>query len=118
MTNDNDDAVRWAAAVVRLLETGDPAAAAAGHPALEEALGMEWTDAAERFGRACPLDQSIPLTFALLRDAPDFVTGVRRNIRAAGDTCGRAILVGAVLGPRHGVPDDWAERTFRTRTSV
>jgi hypothetical protein len=117
VTNDNDDAVRWAGHVMKLLETGDLRAAAAGEPLLEEALAFDG-DAAERFGRACPLHESIPLTFALLADAPDFKTGVRRNILAGGDSCGRAILVGAVLGARHGLPRDWAAKTFQTRTGT
>ncbi|MHC4959371.1 MAG: ADP-ribosylglycohydrolase family protein [Planctomycetota bacterium] len=115
VTNDNDDAVRWAGHVMRLLQTGDLAASAAGELLLEEALRFDG-DAAEHFGRACPLHESIPLTFALLRDAPDFKAGVRSNILAGGDSCGRAILVGAVLGARHGVPEDWIEKTFQTRT--
>lgn len=46
--------------------------------------------------------------------APSFTEAVRRNTYAGGDTCGRAILVGAVMGALHGVggengiPKAWA----------
>lgn len=67
--------------------------------------GLECTaaDPAAALGRACPLAQAMPLALHLLAHAPDFAGGVRANIRAGGDSCGRALLLGPALAALHGV---------------
>jgi len=59
-------------------------------------------------GRACPLPQSLPVSFQILAAANDFVEAVDFNTRAAGDSCGRAIFIGAMVGASYGVPLGWA----------
>ena len=64
-------------------------------------------------GRACALIQGLPLAFHILHQAEDFAGAIRRNILAGGDSCGRALVIGAVMGAAHGVehiPLDWALR--------
>jgi len=94
VTNDSDEAVAWAQKVASLLrfET-DP------------------SDLAGDGGMACPLDQAIPVCGRILAEATSFEDGVRRNILEGGDNAGRGLVVGAWLGAKFGVPDDWAART-------
>ena len=72
--------------------------------------------AAGEFGRPCPLINSLPLSFVILRDATSFAEGVRANTLAGGDNCGRALIVGSGLGarfgfsPEDGIPLDWLMR--------
>jgi len=49
-------------------------------------------------GRACHLHQGLPLAFHIMARADDFADAVERNIAAGGDSCGRAIAIGAVMG--------------------
>jgi len=118
VTNDNDAAVAWSIAAARLIEAavlGAPVRKAAEEAAriddrLAAALAFSG-DAAEHFGRACPLEQSAPLIMSLLKNTAGFVDGARANILAGGDSAGRAIVLGAVLGAAYGVPETWCKRT-------
>ncbi|MEE8105673.1 MAG: ADP-ribosylglycohydrolase family protein [Planctomycetota bacterium] len=125
VTNDNDEAVAHGHAMAHALwaaldgasprEAAD--AAANGAPAAVRdlytqalAFGGTASDAAAHFGRACPLPESAPVILVHMRDATDFESAVRSNILAGGDSAGRAIVLGAVLGAAFGVPADWAAR--------
>ena len=72
--------------------------------------------AAAEFGRPCPVINSLPLSYVILKQAGSFAEGVRANTRAGGDNCGRALIVGAALGARFGfdgetgIPLDWMMR--------
>jgi ADP-ribosylglycohydrolase len=60
--------------------------------------------------RACHLSQGMPLAFHILRHATDYADAVTRNIAAGGDSCGRSIVIGAVMGAAVGfdsLPRDW-----------
>lgn len=60
--------------------------------------------------RACHLKQGMPLGFHILSHAQSYRDAVERNIRAGGDSCGRALLIGAVMGAREGwggMPEEW-----------
>jgi ADP-ribosylglycohydrolase len=107
-----DDLVDRAVRVTNDSDAAVAAVAAAGEKRarLEEALAFEG-DAAARFGRACPLAQAVPVWLNLLRDAADFATALRANILAGGDSAGRGVILGAVLGASLGVPEEWAART-------
>jgi hypothetical protein len=122
VTNDNDEAVAWAQAVAAALRAAldgaspraaAEAAAAAAAGRLDEALAFpgDALAAAAHFGTTCPLPQAIPVVVVLWRDATDFVTAARENILAGGDSAGRAVPLGAVLGAAYGVRGDWAART-------
>lgn len=64
-------------------------------------------------GRACHLTMGLPLCFRILAGAEDFAGAVEANIRCGGDSAGRAIVIGAVMGAAHGIdgargiPLDW-----------
>ncbi|SFI41900.1 ADP-ribosylglycohydrolase family protein [Nitrosomonas sp. Nm34] len=69
-------------------------------PTLEQALAMETLDslsAAKSFGSACHVTEGLPLVFHIAKHAPDYTTAIKANIRAGGDSCGRAIMLGALV---------------------
>ena len=83
---------------------------------LKEALATDVSDLhgwGRKFGPACPMPSAIPVAVALLKEEPDFRTGVRQNILVSGDNAGRSIWLGTVLaaanglGGAAGVPLDW-----------
>jgi hypothetical protein len=68
-------------------------------------------------GQTCYLREAVPLVFYLLRNFHSFSEAIRTNIRIGGDSCGRGIILGAILGSLHGIgnesgiPLDWLLRT-------
>ncbi|MEX0281955.1 MAG: ADP-ribosylglycohydrolase family protein [Arenibacterium sp.] len=93
------------------LEAGLSAAAPDVAALLSASLERAQDDAvryAGDLGRACPLPQSLPVAFQILAGCTGFADAVTTNIRAAGDTCGRSIFIGAMAAAVHGVPLDWA----------
>ena len=73
---------------------------------LADALGRLGEDNAavtRHFGMACDLNYGVPSVLHNVLTAPNYTEAVRRNIYAGGDTCGRAILLGALAGAVHGI---------------
>jgi len=62
-------------------------------------------ETATHFGMACHMPQGLPIAWHLLQHAQSFESVVRDNIRCAGDSCGRSMLVGSIAGLVFGVPD-------------
>lgn len=86
---------------------------------LDEARAMahqDNSDVTKHFGMACDLPFGVPSAAHNIATAPSYSDAVRRNIYSGGDTCGRAILVGAVMGAIHGIggaqgiPVSWTEQ--------
>ncbi|MEM9247172.1 MAG: ADP-ribosylglycohydrolase family protein [Pseudomonadota bacterium] len=99
------------ATIVEALEAGIAAAGPERSKVLASSLQRAQEDAVAyggELGRACPLPQSLPVSFQILAGATGFKDAVETNIRVAGDNCGRAIFVGAMAAAVHGVPLDWA----------
>lgn len=73
-------------------------------------------DVAGQFGRACHVQQGMPVVFHILNMVETFEDGVRKNILAGGDSCGRAMALGSILGARYGfgglrgIPLPWLTR--------
>ncbi|ABD53647.1 ADP-ribosylglycohydrolase family protein [Jannaschia sp. CCS1] len=73
-------------------------------------------EVAAHFGLACYLKSAIPVAVHNIAVSQSYAEAVRRNIYAAGDTCGRAILIGAIMGAVHGsggergIPEHWVGR--------
>lgn len=125
VTNDRDDAVDWGRAAAAMI-----AAAIAGaepREAVEAARGVSAKidgqiddglsalnetveDAATQFGLHCQLEVAFPVMVRIIAGAEDFETAARANIHAGGDSCGRAMLIGAVLGACFGPTPAWAAR--------
>ncbi len=132
VTNDNALAVEAALMIARLIRSMlhgeglstalDAEAERAGdvlQPLLKEALGkadQSSVDIAGHFGRACHVHQGLPVVFHILKTTDSFEDGVRKNILAGGDSCGRAMALGSILGARHGfggergMPIPWLTR--------
>lgn len=132
VTNDNTLANEAALITARLIRAGlhgeDLSAALASEaersgdvlqPLLREALqrtGENTVDVAGHFGRACHVHQGMPVVFHILATTDSFEDGVRNNILAGGDSCGRAMALGSILGARfgfggeHGIPLPWLPR--------
>lgn len=130
MTSTGAEARDWALAGARMLaaaligaspaeavaagETGAPEAVAQGL-ARARAAKPDAVAFAGEVGRACPMSMSVPVAAHILLHARSFAEAVEMNIRAGGDSCGRAILIGAVEGAIHGlggagVPAPWLMR--------
>ena len=54
-------------------------------------------------GRACYLPAAGPVMFHILARSASYQEAIERNILAAGDTAGRAIMIGAIMARIHGV---------------
>lgn len=102
-----------------IIEAGRSGATAEVDGLLAQALAMTGQDsnaAATHFGLACDLGFGVPVAVHTIATASGFADGVRRNIYAGGDNCGRAILLGAVLGAVYGIggdagiPQAWIEK--------
>jgi ADP-ribosylglycohydrolase len=68
-------------------------------PLVEEALQARTLDSAaiaKRFGIACHVQEGLPIIAHIASHAPDYRTAITENIRIGGDSCGRAIMLGAI----------------------
>ncbi len=132
VTNNNDLAVQFGLATAAILEaslagtdietaiaTGCADAAAEVQALVNKALSLQDQDNAavtDKFGKACSLVYGVPSLAHNLVTASSFTEAVRRNIYAGGDSCGRAIPLGAVLGATYGlggdkgIPEQWVSR--------
>lgn len=54
-------------------------------------------------GRACSLPSAGPVMFHVLKHSTSYQTAIENNILAGGDSAGRSILIGAIMGRVHGV---------------
>ena len=131
ITSANPTAVEWARPCATLLSAAFDGAGignameagiAAANPdiaqALKDAIDSPQPDSvkfAGEAGRACPLPQSLPVICHIAARAGTYREAVERNIRAGGDNCGRAPVLGALFGAVHGiggngVPLNWIGR--------
>ena len=133
VTNNNDSAVEYAQFFTQLLtvaiQTGDikqviaASAKSNKYPLvapLMEAV-FEFADvstpvATEKWGMACELNLGTPSIIHNLTTAADYAQGVQANIYAGGDSCGRSIFLGAILGAcygqdaANGIPVQWVDK--------
>jgi len=127
ITNHNDDAVaaaKYAAVVLTAVLDGIPVKTAltkalpyAGEkltPLLNEALHANTLDSvkvAQRFGSACHVLEGIPVIAHIVQHATSYQEAVEANILAGGDSCGRAIMLGAIAAAH-------AEQQTETNASI
>jgi len=138
VTNNNDTAVAFGQASANLIEaaittgsteisidvakqahTGDT------HQLIEQALGSldETTpQVTSNWGMACQLKIGFPSTIHNLAKSNSFTDAVRQNIYAGGDSCGRSILIGAVMGAcfgigtEKGIPLPWIDKLTHSQS--
>lgn len=113
LTHDNDTAVaaaQYTSAVLWQVLKGDPLPQAlkdalphAGltlAPLVEEALCAGELDSlalGKRFGSACHVLEGVPIIAYLAQHAADYRSAIEENIRIGGDSCGRSIMLGAIV---------------------
>jgi ADP-ribosylglycohydrolase len=73
-------------------------------------------EVAQKVGMHCDLDVSFILICHLLFHATNYKQSIRENIYCGGDSSGRAIALGAILGASYqggskAIPSDWIEKT-------
>ncbi|KAE9026263.1 hypothetical protein PF005_g6084 [Phytophthora fragariae] len=72
------------------------------------------TAAVAHFGKACPLPGVLQGSVFVLLTSGGYVEALRANMLAGGDSCSRAIVIGAVTAAAQGgdaVPAGWKEKT-------
>ena len=126
VTNNNDravDAARAAALLLLALLRGETRAAAIETAAgradedlaarMREAVAGDKLDAvaaAGKFGAACHVEQGLPVICHILAHTSSYREAVVANILAGGDSCGRAVVLGAAFGVIDVVPLGWMAR--------
>ncbi len=131
ITSANQTAVEWSrpcaallsaaydgAAINEVLQAGIAASTSEIATALNDAIDSTEPDSvvfAGEVGRACPLPQSLPVMYHIAARSGSYREAIDRNIRAGGDNCGRAPVLGALFGAAHGiggngVPLEWIGR--------
>lgn len=104
-------------ALEKSAQTADPELAAK----LSEALN--WPEyqplaVSAHFGMACKIHQGLPVAWHLLKHATEFEGAVRDNTLCGGDSCGRAMVIGAVAGYVFGVPSSMIDRLSDSRIPI
>ena len=113
LTNNNDDAVaaaKYSASVLSAVLDGNPVnealtqalphAGAKLTPLLNDALKTDTLNsirAVECFGSACHVLEGIPVIAHIALHASNYQQAIEANIRAGGDSCGRAVMLGAII---------------------
>ena len=132
VTNNNSQAISFGCAAAKVIETAiltrDPEQSVwAAHGVSDKDVSRLLDDAMSRrsescvdvtthFGLACDLSFGVPTALHNIATSASYSEAIRQNILAGGDSCGRAILVGSVLGACYGIggekgiPPQWVER--------
>lgn len=113
ITNNNDVAVsaaKCSASILYSILNGEPikqsltnvlpSAGEKLNPLLEASLNFKALDSitvAEKFGSACHVAEGLPTVFHIAQHTSDYKTAIKSNIRAGGDSCGRGIMLGAIV---------------------
>ncbi|MEM6438382.1 MAG: ADP-ribosylglycohydrolase family protein [Pseudomonadota bacterium] len=118
VTNLGEPAIAWSRAFAAMLaaaldgadmqaalDAGEAAAPAdlAAALAAARASSASAVDFAGEVGRACHLPQGLPTIARILTQESAAEGAILANIRAGGDSCGRAVPLGALLGAVHGI---------------
>ena len=132
VTNNNDQAVAYGQIASKMMEAAittqdiDKVIEAAKQAAPADILllinnALKATDKTtpeftRQIGMSCNLELGIPSVIHNLNKHLSYQKSIRQNIIAGGDSCGRSILLGAILGAVHGcdtergIPTTWLNR--------
>lgn len=132
VTNNNDIAADYGRIASKMMETailtqniesviqaGRKAATPAIMPLIDNALNASNKTISEftkEIGMSCNLEFGVPSVFHNLNQQLSFQESIRQNTLAGGDSCGRSILLGGILGAVHGIgteqgiPTAWYEK--------
>ena len=131
VTNNNDTAVSYGRAVAIMIKNAHEGLSpeqcveqakvvsdeiAGAIKTAESMLKQRPTEVAREVGMHCSLDASFIVITHLLLQAENYEKTVRDNIYCGGDSCGRAIPLGAILsacffGSDKAMPTSWIART-------
>lgn len=122
VTNNNDQAVAYGYIASQMMETavttkdinkiieaGRQAATPDILPLIDKALAATnktIPELTQEIGMSCNLEFGVPSIFHNLALGLSYVESIQQNIFAGGDSCGRSILLGAILGAVHGLDSD------------
>ncbi|MBO9452803.1 ADP-ribosylglycohydrolase family protein [Tropicibacter sp. R16_0] len=122
VTNNSDQAEAYGRVVAAMLQAAVQGAApaevvksglSAAAPEIAEGLaravqatGQSVPEFTAEVGMACELAFGVPSVMHALLVTGSFTEAVRQNILAGGDSCGRAVVLGAILGACHGIGGD------------
>ncbi len=97
-------------------------------PLVEEALqfpALDGAAAAKRFGNACHVPEGLPVIAHIANRAPDYRTAIEENIRTGGDSCGRSIMLGAIMAAHtarqnggNSIPLEWLGRLLNLKVAT
>ncbi len=140
VTNNNDDAVAFGRASANIIEaaitTGNTELAidaAKQEPSgiaipyiekVQASLDKSTPAVTAEWGMACQLTIGFPSAVHNILKSGSYVDAVRQNIYAGGDSCGRSILIGAVMGACFGVgtecgiPQVWIEKISESEAII
>lgn len=77
----------------------------------EGMAGKEDSPFYDLMGRSCAMPGAFTAPCFLFQNAPDYAKALRMNILGSGDTCSRAIFLGAVFGAANGgPPQEWIDK--------
>ena len=79
----------------------------------EKASGGQAKHLVKKFGMACPVPGSFQSSLVSIIGASSYSDAIRETILCGGDSCTRAILIGACLGAKFGIqaiPQEWLTR--------
>ncbi|MFK7762578.1 MAG: ADP-ribosylglycohydrolase family protein [Roseobacter sp.] len=122
VTNVNETASHFGALIAKTLACVMDGAAlntalediATSEPLLQKALEskLDSIEYGEITRRACHLHQGTPLSWHILAHTTSYQDAVETNIKAGGDSAGRAMIVGALAGAAYGmqgIPKEWLD---------
>jgi len=102
------NALASGASMTDALKLGADAASGEMRGLLNEALAMPAyapLEAAQKFGMPCHLPQGLPVVWHIAQHATGYEQAIRDNILCGGDSCGRVVALGSLMGLAFGVPD-------------
>ncbi len=129
VTNNKDSAVLWALALSEILDSvlrgsSIENAIINSRSCASQTLVEQIDDAmshlkiksevyAQKVGMHCDLSAAFPLIIHILLTSDDYVAAIETNIYCGGDSCGRAIILGAIMAANEpdGIPKEWLDKT-------
>lgn len=79
---------------------------------LEHAMSIKDTNTFIKLfaGRACSIDQAIPVIMHILYHTESFVDALELNAKIAGASADRGLIIGAILSEVYSIPDTWMKK--------
>lgn len=81
---------------------------------LEHAISIKNTNTFIKLhaGRACSIDQAIPVIIHILYHTESFVEALELNAKIGGASADRGLIIGAILNEVYQIPDAWIKKVY------